>query len=106
MLGGTNADNLANYIRSMLDEFKIFEKVQFAVTDNCPAILNAVKLLGFQSVRCMGHILNLIVKRGISCINKIYKLEDLIVENEYEVALEINADQSDIENLKRFGAGL
>jgi hypothetical protein len=76
ILGGHNSENLAKYMRNIIKEYKIDSKISFIVTDNASSVVNAVEKLGFKSLRCFGHILNLIIKSTFKSIKESLKNED------------------------------
>jgi len=60
-----NHDNvtLKNKITQVFEEWKIMEKVEFISVDNGKNIIKAVRGLDVFLLRCLGHTINLIVKR-------------------------------------------
>jgi hypothetical protein len=72
-LGGHNAENITKCIKNIICEYKIESKISFIVTDNAANIINAVEKLKFKSLRCFGHILNLIVTSTFKSIKETLK---------------------------------
>jgi hypothetical protein len=53
--------NFENFESNLIFNYKKESKIYFIVTDNASNIINAIEKLKFKSLRCFGHILNLIV---------------------------------------------
>ena len=73
-------------------------------------MISAIKIIGFSHLRCMGHTVNLIVKRGLASIQKIanlYEAEIDVETNEetYENAAAEKRLEENTANLKAFQAG-
>ena len=75
-LGGHNAENITKCIKNIICEYKIESKISFIVPDNAANIINAVEKLNFKSLRCFGHILNLIVTSTFKSIIETLKNQE------------------------------
>jgi len=60
---GHDASLTAVGLKNKLNNFKIFEKVNFMAVDNASVMRNACKNLNKDFIGCLNHLLNLIVKR-------------------------------------------
>lgn len=65
--------NMSEKIVDVLTEWKVKEKVMFAVTDNAPNIVNSVKISNWLHIPCTAHTLNLVVQHGLQTISNIRK---------------------------------
>jgi hypothetical protein len=54
-----SGDNLSSYFKLATEKWGIRNKVETFVTDNASNITNAVEFSVFDSLRCIGHTLNL-----------------------------------------------
>ena len=57
--------NLLSHMNKLLKEWGIENKKLFWITDNASNIKNAVKLGGYDWVGCMGHTVNLAIKKAL-----------------------------------------
>lgn len=60
------SENIALWLKSVMDRFAILDKVCCVVTDNAPNMIKAINLLEIQHVPCYAHTLNLVVKDAIN----------------------------------------
>ena len=59
-------ENVREILDSIFEEWQIKELVKFIVTDNVKDISKAIELSeNFLHIRCMGHLLNLMVRKVI-----------------------------------------
>ena len=58
-------NNIADILKSLLQEWKIEGKVSGATTDNGQNVVNAITQMGVFHLPCMGHTMQLSVKRGL-----------------------------------------
>lgn len=69
------ANNLAQEIEHVLNSWNLYNKITFAVSDNAYNIKNALNILGFKSMGCFAHTMNLIVQSALTLeedlINKV-----------------------------------
>ena len=76
------AENIAEELKRVTDEWKITNKVVAVVTDNAANIAAAVRLNGWRHIPCFAHTLNLVVQDSLaadpplSCIQK--KCRDIV----------------------------
>lgn len=57
-----SAENIAQNLRQLFQDWHISERVRAVVTDNAPNMGLAVTLVGVQRIRCMAHFLQLVLK--------------------------------------------
>ncbi|KAL0217292.1 hypothetical protein RCL1_007873 [Eukaryota sp. TZLM3-RCL] len=67
------AEHIAETLKLLLHDFGILEKIVAITTDNGKNVTKAVDILSaefprIQSVRCMGHVLNLAVQEGLDIV--------------------------------------
>ncbi|KAL0209317.1 hypothetical protein RCL1_007257 [Eukaryota sp. TZLM3-RCL] len=67
------AEHIAETLKLVLHDFGILEKIVAITTDNGKNVTKAVDILSaefprIQSVRCMGHVLNLAVQEGLDIV--------------------------------------
>lgn len=74
------AQNLADLIIKICNEWNITEKVVSVTTDNANNIQAAISLLKWKQVPCFAHTLNLIVQAGLTEIKLIQNKVKTIVE--------------------------
>lgn len=60
------AENLAEELKCITDEWKITNKEVAVVTDNAANIVAAVCLNGWKHIPCFAHTLNLVVQNSVS----------------------------------------
>ena len=64
--GRHDADNLKEALLKIVEKFKVNDKIMSIVSDNASNVrncLNSLKVcLNIQPIRCMGHVLQLVVK--------------------------------------------
>ena len=72
--GRHEADNLKEALLKILEKFKVEDKIISVVSDNASNIrncLNSLKVsLNIQPIRCMGHVLQLVVKNVIDLVEE------------------------------------
>jgi hypothetical protein len=66
--GSHTGEVLKTALNEIFDTWEISDKVHFLITDNASNIVKAAELLNqsnpdIKHVRCVGHIINLIVKK-------------------------------------------
>ncbi|CAF1098726.1 unnamed protein product, partial [Brachionus calyciflorus] len=84
VLGGHSSNNLTEYIKEILNEFKIVEKIGFFTTDNVNAMGKTVKQIGKERIPCFAHILHLIIKNTLKSIKDHSKNSELSYDPEQE----------------------
>ena len=71
--GRHHADNLKDALLKIFDNFKLEDKIMGIVSDNAPNIrncLNSLKVcMNIQPVRCIAHVLQLVVKNVIGLVD-------------------------------------
>lgn len=99
ILGGHCSSNLVDYIKEILNEYKIGSKVGFFTTDNVNAMEKTVNDLGFERVPCFAHVLNLIIKNTLGSIKLHSKpnqeLNDPETEYDQIDKVETNEEEND-----------
>ncbi|XP_065642184.1 uncharacterized protein LOC136073856 [Hydra vulgaris] len=72
--GCHDADNLKDALLKILEKFKVDDKIMSVVSDNATNVrncLNSLKVsLNIQPIRCMGHVLRLVVKNVINLVEE------------------------------------
>ena len=92
LTGSHNGSNLNEKLISKFEEWNIFENVRFIVTDNGKDICKAVSLSeNVGHIRCMGHLLNLMVRKIIK--KDKYEVKDAYSHFEDEDNEEDNDEQ-------------
>ena len=74
------ANNLAEELHRVLQEWEIDRKIVGVVTDNAPNIVAAVRLTGWKHIPCFAHTLNLIVQQGLQSVKELLIKVKSIVE--------------------------
>lgn len=74
------AQNLANLVKQVCEDWKIEEKIVAVTADNAANIQNAINLLKWRSVPCFAHTLNLIVQSALRDIKDTQTKVKSIVE--------------------------
>ena len=106
--GSHNGDNLNETLSKIFEEWEIENLVKFIVTDNgkdiCKAIKKSTRVI---HIRCMGHLLNLIVRKVVQ--KQKNDLPDLLSQleddedNEKDDEIEDNfLNQEELENISIF----
>ncbi|XP_065662597.1 uncharacterized protein LOC136085236 [Hydra vulgaris] len=72
--GRHDADNLKEALLKIVEKFKVDDKIMSIVSDNASNVrncLNSLKVcLNIQPIRCMGHVLQLVVKNVIDLVEE------------------------------------
>ncbi|XP_065658705.1 uncharacterized protein LOC136083232 [Hydra vulgaris] len=72
--GRHDADNLKEALLKIVEKFKVDDKIMSIVSDNASNVrncLNSLKVcLNIQPIRCMGHVLQLVVKNVIDLVGE------------------------------------
>ncbi|XP_054744288.1 E3 SUMO-protein ligase ZBED1-like [Anastrepha obliqua] len=61
--------NIANTLREICDEWKVFDKLHTIVTDNAASMIKACELLKKKHLPCFAHTLNLVVQDALNLEN-------------------------------------
>ncbi|XP_041449950.1 zinc finger BED domain-containing protein 4-like [Drosophila obscura] len=71
LLDTTNhsAQNIANTLQDVLNNWNVLEKTVCIVTDNASSMLKACEILKIQNLPCFAHTLNLVVHDGLKFDN-------------------------------------
>ena len=98
LIGHHDGELIKNVLLRMLNDYKITNKVKFIVTDNGANINKAVDLLkqedklsSLEHVRCIGHIINLIIKT-VPNYNETKKGSAVIISNEESTSQGVQND--------------
>lgn len=74
------SENLCDFLRNVMIEWDILNKVTAVVSDNASNIINAVKLGKWRSIGCFAHTLNLVVQTATKEISDVLVQVKSIVE--------------------------
>lgn len=77
LIGGHSSENLASFLKQIIEEYEIFSKIRFCVTDNAFNIIKALDIIKIKGIRCIGHILHLVVTSALQSIKKILNKEEI-----------------------------
>ncbi|CAF1120454.1 unnamed protein product, partial [Brachionus calyciflorus] len=81
--GGKSASNISKYLKEIMQEFNIVDKVRTIVTDNVITMKNAIeKNLKLYRIPCYAHILNLMVERFFKSLVQKSGIKDDDLEDE------------------------
>ena len=61
MYGSHTGEKIAGAIKSVLDEYNIFNKVRTMTGNNCTNMIDAAKVLKIPYIRCFAHVLNRVI---------------------------------------------
>ena len=70
-----SGENLVAELMSIIDKWKITEKVACVVTDNASNIVAAVRLNGWKHLPCFAHTLNLIVQDSLKAYTQLAEIQ-------------------------------
>ena len=94
MIGSHTAQNLAEKLMQIFQNFGITDKVTTLVADNAANMKLLGEALELHYCGCLAHMLNLIVKRAFVCFGKV-KAE---TKNEGEIYFSSEEEEEDSEN--------
>jgi len=107
LLGGHSAKNIGDYLKGIMDEFGIRQKVKFITTDNASTMTRMTTNLKIERIPCIGHILHLIIKNCLKSIKDNCHVSNEEIDNETEYVvennpfyMEENLESTEKENLK------
>lgn len=96
--GGKSASNISKYLKEIMQEFNIVDKVRTIVTDNVITMKNAIeKNLKLDRIPCYAHILNLMVERFFKSLVQKSGIKDDDLEDE---SSESNSEDEHIEDIR------
>jgi len=73
-------DNLATYLKNIIQQWHIEHKITAIVSDNAPNIVGAIKKCNYRHIPCFAHSINLVVQSGLKVISVVHKKVKSIVE--------------------------
>lgn len=76
--GSHTAENIAQHLTLICNNWNIFDKVRAIVTDNAANICAAIKSLSKRQIPCFAHTLNLVVQEAIKNTDYVLKVREKI----------------------------
>lgn len=74
------AENITAVVKTVCEQWHIFDKITAMVTDNAAKMIDASKTLGFTHTLCFVHTLNLIIQNAIAEIKPLHCNVKAVVE--------------------------
>jgi predicted DNA-binding ribbon-helix-helix protein len=63
------SENLANFLRNLVEEWNLLYKLTAVITDNAANIKSAIRRCNWRWLSCFAHSINLIVQCSLNCID-------------------------------------
>lgn len=76
--GSHTAENIAQHLRTICDNWNIFDKIRAIVTDNATNMTAAIKLLNKRQIPCFAHTLNLVVQEAIKNTDDVLQVREKV----------------------------